>query len=187
MHRPLRFWPAALLCAGCTLAAPAMAQPVKPGLWEISTHIQHSDKAAQDAMAQMQAQMASMPPAQRTQMQAMLARQGVSMDGQSGMRVKSCVTPEEASRLEVPVQKGNCKTTPAKRSGNTVAYSYQCTDPVVQGEATVTFSGPTAYTMHNESTVTENGKPRKTTMDAEGRWLQDDCAGAMNAPSRKKR
>ncbi len=180
-------WPAALLCSGIALAAPASVQEVKSGLWEISTRMQHGDKATQDAMAQMQQQMASMAPAQRKQMEAAMAGMGMAVDGKGGMRIKSCFTPEEAARQKVPVQDGNCQNSTPKRSGNTMTFSYQCTDPVAQGEATVTFVSPTAYTMKNVSRVTQKGKTETTSMEAEGRWLQADCTGAMNAPQKQKR
>ena len=39
-------------------------------------------------------------PGLRKQMEAMMAQQGVSVDGKGGMRVKSCVTPEMAARSD---------------------------------------------------------------------------------------
>ncbi|MGP1684677.1 MAG: DUF3617 domain-containing protein [Giesbergeria sp.] len=185
MHPSRSFWPTALLCVATSLSLPAAAQSMKPGLWDISTRMTHSDKATQDALSQMQKQMASVSAEQRKQMEAMMAQQGMGIDGKGGMRVKTCVTPEQAARSEVPTQDGDCKTSPAARSGNTMKFSYQCTDPVVRGEGTITFNDPTSYTMHNESTVTENGKTQKIVIDAEGRWLKDDCTGAINAPRKK--
>ena len=175
-------WPAALLCAAFAFSGGAAAQSIQPGLWEMHTRMTHSDKETQQAMAQMQQQLAQMPAAQRKQMQAMMAQQGVSMDGKGGMRVKSCVTPEMAARSEVPVQDGDCKTTPAKRSGNTMKFSYQCTDPDICGEGSVTFTSPTQYNMHSESVQTVKGKSEQITMDVDGQWLAADCAGAVNAP-----
>ncbi len=183
----LAFWPAALLCAGITLSAPASAQEVTPGLWEISTRMQHADKATQDAMAQMQQQMASMPPAQRKQMEAAMASMGMAVDGKGGMRVKTCVTPEKAANMEVPMHDGDCTNTQLKRSGNSMSFSFQCTDPVLKGEATVTFNDAKSYTMKSVTHMIEKGKTQTTTMEAEGRWLQSDCTGAMNAPQKKKR
>lgn len=183
----LPLWPAALLCAGALSALPASAQDVKPGLWEISTRMQHSDKAMQDAMAKMQQQMASMSPAQRKQMEGMMGGMGMAVDGKGGMRIKSCVTPEDAARSKVPVQDGDCTTSPPKRSGNSTTFSYQCTDPVSKGEATVTFLSPTAYTLKNKTQVTERGKTSTIDMEAEGRWLSDDCTGALNAPQKNKK
>lgn len=178
-------WPAALLCAGFAFSGDAAAQSIQPGLWEMHTRMTHSNKETQQAMAQMQQQLASMPPAQRKQMEAMLAQQGVSVDGKGGMRMKSCVTPEMAARSEVPVQEGDCKTTPAKRSGNTMKFSYQCTDPDIRGEGTATFTSPKQYSLHSESVQTVNGKGEKITMDVEGTWLSSDCTGAINAPRKK--
>lgn len=188
-HRLLRLFrcPAALLIAGLAVCLPAAAQSVKPGLWELSTRMTHSDKATQAAMAQMQQQMASLPPEQRKQMEAMLGQQGIGMDGKGGMRVKSCVTPDQAENFEVPAQEGDCTTTPAKRSGNTLRFSYQCTDPVSRGEGSVTFVSPTAYTMQSQHSITEGGKTQQVSMQAEGRWLSADCTGAINAPAKPKR
>lgn len=178
-------WPAALLCAGFAFSGGVAAQSIQPGLWEMRTQMTHSDKETQQAMAQMQQQMASMPPAQRKQMEAMMANMGMAVDGKGGMRVKSCVTPEMAERSEVPVQDGDCKTTPAKRSGNTMKFSYQCTDPDIRGEGTVTFTSPKQYSMHSESVQTVKGKSEKIAMDVEGQWLSSDCTGAINAPRKK--
>lgn len=179
--------PAALLLAGATVCLPAAAQSVKPGLWEISMRMTHGDKATQDAMAQMKKQMANMPAAQRKQMEAMFAQQGMALGSEGGMRVKSCVTPEQAAKFEVPTQEGDCTTTPAARSGNTMSFSYQCTDPVAKGQGSVTFVSPTAYTMQSETMVMADGKSQKTSMEAEGRWLKADCTGAINAPAKPKR
>lgn len=60
--------------AALWLAATASAQQIKPGLWENTSQMGGAMGAP---MAQMQQQMASMPPAQRKQMEAMLAQQGI--------------------------------------------------------------------------------------------------------------
>ena len=65
--------------AALWLAATASAQQIKPGLWENTSQMGGAMGAP---MAQMQQQMASMPPAQRKQMEAMLAQQGIRMDAQ---------------------------------------------------------------------------------------------------------
>eukprot|EP01034_Spumella_vulgaris_P000504 gene504-674_t len=65
----------ALLATACGLAA---AQNIKPGLWEISSKMGGNPEMDQ-AMAQMQQQMAAMPPEQRKMMQDMMAKQGVNM------------------------------------------------------------------------------------------------------------
>ena len=105
------------------LAATASAQQIKPGLWENTSQMGGAMSAP---MAQMQQQMASMPPAQRKQMEAMLAQQGIRMDAQ-GVTSKVCITKEMAERAELPSQsEGDCKSTLAPRTGNTMKFSFVC-------------------------------------------------------------
>jgi hypothetical protein len=89
------------LLSGVTLAtAAAQAQSIKPGLWEMSQKM--GGNAQMDpAAAQMQQQMAGMSPAQRKQMEAMLAQRGMGMPAQGaggGMAMKVCITPEMAAK-----------------------------------------------------------------------------------------
>ena len=62
---------AASFCAG--------AQSMKPGLWEISSIVQADGGTMAQEMAQMQKELADMPPEQRKMMQDMMAKQGVSI------------------------------------------------------------------------------------------------------------
>jgi hypothetical protein len=169
-----------LLLAAATLAfaAGAHAQTTKPGLWEMTNKMQSSSGEMEKAMANMEKQMASMPPEQRKQMQDMMAKQGMSMTpgAGGGMSMKMCITKEMAERNELPQQQqGDCKTTRSPASGNTVKFSYACTQPPSNGEGVMTFSGDTAYTMKMNTTTTVKGKPEKMTMDASGKWLSADC------------
>ena len=58
---------------------PAAAQ-LKPGLWEITNKV-GGNAQLDAARAQMQQQLAAMPPEQRKQMEAMMAQRGMSMPG----------------------------------------------------------------------------------------------------------
>ncbi len=163
----------ALLAAGL----PAMAQGTKPGLWEI-THKMGGSAEIDKAMAQMQQQMASMPPAQRKQMEDMMAKQGMSLGAGAGggMAVKVCMTKEMIERNEIaPPQQGDCKSTVSPRTGNTQKFSFSCTQPPSSGEGQITFTGNEAYTMHMVTTRSVKGKPEKMTMDGSGKWLSADC------------
>src|SRR6478735_8072302 len=89
----------ASLMATCLLAAaclPAAAQSMKPGLWEI--HNKMAGNAEMDqAMADMQKELASMSPAERKQMEAMMGKQGLKIGGPAaggGMSVQMCMTKE---------------------------------------------------------------------------------------------
>lgn len=167
-----------LAAAALALATGASAQTTKPGLWEITNKMQSSSGEMEKAMAGMEKQLAGMSPEQRKQMQDMMAKQGVSMGPSAGggMSVKMCITKEMAERNELPQQQqGDCKTTQSPRSGNTMKFSYVCTQPPSSGEGLMTFNGDTAYTMKMATTTTVKGKPEKMNMDASGKWLSADC------------
>ena len=160
------------------LCLPAVAQSLKPGVWEITNKMQTGSGQMENAMAQMQQQMANMPPDQRKAMEEMMAKQGVKMGAGGpggGISVKICMTKEMAERNEVPTQKGDCKTTSQARSGNTMKMAFVCTNPPSSGEGQVTFASSEAYTMKMAVNTQVNGKPEKITMDGAGKWLGADC------------
>lgn len=158
-------------------APPALAQNLKPGLWEINNKMQSSSGQMEKAMAESQKQMAALPPEQRKMMQDMMAKQGLSMGPGAGgnMAIKICMTKEMAERNELPAQQGDCKTTNSPRSGNTMKMSFACTQPPSSGEGTVTFVSPEAYTMKMTMKSMMQGKPETMTMDGGGKWLSADC------------
>ncbi|MCY1163426.1 hypothetical protein D9M73_32770 [compost metagenome] len=158
-------------------AAPAIAQTMKPGLWQSTNKIGGSP-AMDQAMAQMQQQMANMPPAQRKQMEDMLARQGMSMGGASngGMGMKMCITREMIERNQLPIQqKGNCTTTISDKTRSSMKVRLTCTDPPSSGEGIYTFQGDSAYTMSMNITSTVKGVQTNTSIAASGSWLGSDC------------
>lgn len=167
------------LLSGVTLAtATAHAQSIKPGLWEMSQKMGGNAQMDQ-AMAQMQQQMASMSPAQRKQMEDLLAKQGMGMPAQGsggGMTMKVCITPEMAAKQDMPMQgEGECTQTVTSRSANALKMNFVCQKPPASGEGTYTFSGDTAYTMKMVMNTTHQGKPRTTTMNGQGKWLSASC------------
>ncbi len=173
MLKTVPLFTALLVCATAV-----SAQSIKPGLWEMQ-HKMGGHPQMDQAMAQMQQQMAAMSPAQRKQMEAMLGQQGVTMPtpgAGSGMALKVCITPDMAARSELPSQSdGQCTSTVAARSGNTLKMRFVCQNPPSTGEGTYTFSGDTAYTMKMVTTTTRQGKPESMTMDGLGKWLSADC------------
>ena len=170
---------AAAVLAACSLgtATHALAQSMKPGLWEMNNKIGGSPEMDK-AMAEMQQQMASMPPEQRKMMQDMMAKQGVSMGagGGGGMSAKVCITKEMAERNEMPQQnEGDCKTTMGPRLGKTQKISYVCTQPPSNGEGEITYNGPESYAMKMTTNTTARGKPEKMTIEGTGKWQAADC------------
>jgi hypothetical protein len=166
----------------------AGAQSLKPGLWQITHQTQGSGDMAQ-AMADMQKQMANMPPEQRKLVQQHMARQGAQVGAApagGGMAIKMCMTPEMAQRGQVPSQRGDCSTTAQARSGNTTKVAFACTNPPSKGEGEVTFESPEAYTSKITVTTTMQGKPQQVTMTSHGRWLTADC-GSVKPPAPPKK
>jgi len=166
---------AAAVLSACALGA--SAQSMKPGLWEVNNKV--SGSAEMDkAMAQMQQQMATMPPEQRKMMQDMMAKQGMNLStgAGGGIVVKLCLTKEMAERNELPQQQqGDCKSTASPRSGNTQKISFTCTQPPSSGEGEITFTSNEAYSTKMVTTTTVKGKPEKLTMNGTGKWLSADC------------
>lgn len=155
-------------------AASAGAQTMKPGLWETTTRMGGSPEMGK-AMAQMQKQMAGMPPEQRKQMEAMTGRQGAGA-GANGITAKACITKEMIDRGEMQGrQQGNCKTTITDKTSRGMKMNFTCTDPASSGEGVYTFQGDSAYTMNMKITSTAKGAPGTTTMAASGKWLGRDC------------
>jgi len=176
-----------LAAALAAFAGAAGAQSLKPGLWEINQKMDMG--GGQDPrMAQMQQQMANMPPEQRKMMEQMMAKQGVKMGPGGpggGMAVQMCMTKEMAERHEVPAQRGDCKTTQQSRSGNTMKMAFSCTNPPSSGEGEVTFTSPESYSMKMTVNTQRQGKPETMKMDASGKWLKSDCGDVKPMVPRK--
>ena len=166
---------AAPLALSCLVAS---AQTVQPGLWEHSFQIKTQGGKMEAAMAQMQQQMASMPPEQRKMMEQMLAQQGIGL-GAKGQSVKVCITPEMAAKQELPQQDGDCKQDIVQRSANSMKFKFSCKPDKdrgpTSGEGEVTFISPTAYTSKSVINTTIEGKPERMNMDMAGKWLSKDC------------
>ena len=172
------------------VASAASAQSLKPGLWEITHKMQTSgDAKGGDRMAQMNQQLAAMPPEQRKKFEDMMAKNGVKMGSGSpggGMSMKICMTQEMAERNEVPAQQGDCKTTRQSRSGNTVKTAFSCSKPPSSGEGQITFVSAEAYTTKMVMTSMASGKPQRIDMEGGGKWLGADCGGIKPIAPPKK-
>jgi hypothetical protein len=85
------------------------------------------------------------------------------------------MTPAMVERNEVATQQGDCQQTTAPRSGNTMKFSFVCTQPPSSGEGLVTFVSPLAYTLKMALNTTASGKPEKMKLDASARFLASEC------------
>jgi len=171
-----------LLCIGllATSTVALAQQRLQPGLWEQS--MTTKDEKMNKAMAQMQQQLASMPPEQRKQMEAMMAQKGVSMGGPGGaITAKVCITPEQAARDEIPAREGKCKRTSSERSGNTFRFAFTCEDGG-SGEGEYTLQSPKAHSGKMIMNTVRNGKTERMEMQHSGRWLAADCGAVKPRP-----
>lgn len=160
--------------AACT----AHAQTLKPGLWELTSRMEGGSVKMQDSMAQMQKQLAAMPPEQRKQMEEVMAKQGVKMAPSGpggGIAIQTCFTKEMVERNDIPASKGDCKTTSQSRTGNTMKTAFTCTNPASTGEAVFTLVSPEAYTSKVIVMSQVQGKPEKIDMSGSGKFLAADC------------
>lgn len=182
----MRMSPFVAVAAAAALSLPVAAQNLKPGLWEINNKMDNPQM--NQAMAEMQKQMAAMPPDQRKQMEAMLAKQGVKMgSGAGGMSVQTCMTKEMVERGHVPMDnKADCKITRQSRSGSTLNMAYTCSNPPSSGEGSFTYHGSEAYSSKMKVTTTVQGKPETMLMEGSGRWLKADCGNLKPMAPPKK-
>lgn len=173
--------PCLVAVGAALLAGPALAQKITPGLWEHSMTMKGGGGEMDAAMAQMKDEMAKMSPEQRKMMQDMMASRGVSV-GAAGRAItaKTCITPEMASRDEMPQQDGNCKQTSKERSGNTVRVKFACTgDKPATGEGEYTFVNDKQHKGRTVVTTTVKGKPERMEMEHSGKWLSADCGAVQ--------
>lgn len=169
------------LCAVALLVgvSSVMAQALKPGLWEVQTKMQGGEPAMAAEMAQMQKEMANMPPEERKMIEAMMAAQGIKMQaGSDGLNIsmKLCLTKEMVERDHIPQQdKSGCKYSYSPRLGSTSKFSFACKDS--SGEGVMTFASAQEYrsklTIHHSDGPSK--KPQTQEILSSGRWQGGDC------------
>ena len=166
----------ALAASGLSVSA----QTMKPGLWEMKNKMTTSSGEMEKAMALAQKEMAKMPADQRKMMEDMMAKNGVAL-GAKPNSVRVCITPEMASRHEVPQKEGSkCTHKTLQQSGNKVKYSFSCEgNPPTTGEGEYTLAADSkSYTGVNIVNTTVQGKPERMEMTVTGTFVAADC-GAL--------
>ncbi len=175
---------ATIFWAGMALSGTALAQGVtKPGLWEVTSKMSSpTNPQLTQQMEAAQKAMASMPPAQRKQMEEMMAKQGMGMSfGANGaMAMKLCITPEMANRPPVQ-QQANC-TYKNSQSGSTHNISYQCTNPSSDGEGQIVFSDAENYTGKMRINTAKDGRKESIDMQTSGKFLGANCGAIKPMP-----
>lgn len=173
-----------LILAAAAASLPAAAQTMKPGLWETTSKVESANGEMAAAMAQMQKQLAAMPPEQRKAMAEMMAKHGggmqlPTMNPDGSMVTKMCMTKEMIARSELLTQQqnGSCTHKNSPVVGGVMTMTFSCTSPPSSGEARFVFRGDTGYSMTMNSKGVMNGKNESVSIDASGKWLGADCGG----------
>lgn len=174
MSRTIRNVAWALAAGVLASQALAQAQKMQPGLWEHSFTMKTQGGQMENAMAQMQQQLANMPPEQRKMVEQMMAKQGLGM-GNKANSVKVCISKEQAELDRMPQQEG-CTQKVERLNASTVKVAFECKgNPPSSGEGTLTFSKPTAYTGQFKVKTVVNNQPEQIDMAQSGQWLAADC------------
>ena len=163
----------------------ALAQKIAPGLWEMTVNTNSAGGEMQANLARMQEQIAKMPPEQRKMMEAMMAKQGVSLGAGAGggVAIRHCLSKEQAERGDVPQDpEGRCKRESMSRSGSTTSFKFSCTNPPSSGSGEITVSSDKAYAMKMVVDSMMDGKPRRMEMQQSGKWLAADCGALKPRP-----
>lgn len=171
MRRPVTLL-ALLLAATGTFAQPK----VVPGLWEHSFQMKGGGAQTDAAMAKVQKEMAAMPPEQRKMLEQMMASRGVKIGGNgTGTTLQICITKEQASRDQVPLD-SRCTQQTTQRSGNTMRFKFACTgEHPTSGEGEYTFNDDKSYSGRSTIDTMVDGKPQHMEVENSGKWLGADC------------
>ena len=166
-----------LACAGF-LQAEAI-KDIKPGLWEI----QNKTLVDGQALPDMSAMLAQVPPEMRAQVQAMMAKNGAGMTDK-GLTI--CITPEQIANQQYGNDpKSKCQLSDMKQEGNVTHMKMQCSKPKGEGETTVTRLSPESWTSVSKMTMEENGAPHTMNSEATAKWLNSDCGDVKPAAEKK--
>lgn len=151
------------------------APTIRPGVWEYTTTIKTQSGQMEKAMAQMQQQLASLPPEQRKMMEKTMAAQGMAKSSK-GNTVRVCVTKENAKQGLIPTSDGQCTQKVLRRSGDTVWFNFSCKgDSSSTGEGEYTIIGDNAYKGKMTVRTTAQGHTEVIQMNHTGKWISDDC------------
>ena len=178
-----------ILLIAAAAALPAAAQTMKPGLWETASKIESGNGEMASAMAQIQKQMAAMPPEQRKVVAEMMAKHGAgtqmpTMNPDGSIVTKVCMTKDMIARSQLlsQQQNGSCTHKNSPIVGGVMTMSFSCTNPSSSGDARFVFQGDTGYRMTMNAKGVRNGKDETMTVDTSGKWLGADC-GSVRPPA----
>jgi hypothetical protein len=170
-------------------ALPAVAQDMRPGLWELTNNVGSPNARTQAMISEARKQLGNMSPEQRQSVQQLLEKNGVQLDLGAGgaLRSRMCVTREMIARKEMPMQQGDCAYKMTPLGANRLQVNFSCTRPHARGEGEMTVDSPTSY--HARMTVHDQDRPDQVVdMDVNGRWVGASCGSLrpIQVPSERQ-
>lgn len=181
----MKFFSFSAACVPALLmySAAVHAQAVQePGLWEMTQTMHSESGRAEEENKQRTEMMASLPEEQRKIMEETFSAQGITLNTDGSMKIKTCITKEMADELQLPsMERDGCKTAVISRTGSEIKSEFNCSgeDGELKGYSTLTFDGPKAVTMVTESESIIDGQKDKVSIKMVGKWLSSDC-GSIN-------
>jgi hypothetical protein len=163
MVRALSF--ATAVGVGCAISAVAWASHGKAGLWEVTVRNNMDHMQGAPGMPDM----SQLPPAQRAQIEAMMAR---------GTTVRHCMTEADVNNDDPYWRNQECKTTNFRRSGQTVSVDMVCTGRMTgHGHVQYTYDSPEHYSGTQSMSMLVRGQTAIHTTNIDAHWVSVDCGG----------
>ena len=162
-------------CLGLVAALPALAADntplnVKPGLWEMTSDIEHSGTPPIPPEA-----LAQLSPEQRAQLEAAMQQ---SMAPQHRV-MKHCVTQADIDKGFDEMEHlghGKCTQNVASRTSTLRAGTFSCTgDETMSGTYRFEAPSPEAMVAHWDMTMGNGDKTMKMKSVTAAKWLGADC------------
>jgi hypothetical protein len=167
-----------LLSMFAVAAAPASAQAIKPGLWEVKSSLGKGyGKSLAAVAANNKKMIAEMSPATRKEMEAIEAENADEVQyTDDHVITKSCITKEQASKLDkVWGKQDNCNYQNSPLVGGVMKMTFSCTDSKSTGTGTLRLRGDTGFDMEMTSSGSVQGKRFDMKATASGKWLGANC------------
>ncbi len=187
------------------MPATAVAQEIKPGLYQIVTKAS-ADQAANERLKKQQAQlanlsaadkaklaevnarmekmMAGMSDAERKQMQSLMGETGGTaalqdqnkrVNADGSTTVKACITKEMIELRDLVFQQKSCKNSNGLLSGGVMKLTYLCSSPPSKGDGELRITGPDAFTTKLTMVSTKPGNKESNVIQSTATLLSPTC------------
>jgi len=150
------------------------APDILPGLWENKIEMSSKSGKIEQAMAQAQQMLASMPPEQRKMMEDMMAKQGVNMDFANRI-VQTCITQERINKFDLSETEEGCEQTFEEKNKNHYSLTLECPQKNMSGRGDFVINNNKSYASTIVLDVNMNGQADTMTLKQQGTWLATDC------------